>query len=67
VAGTLSFMYAPHEHAEHLRHCVPSMARPRFLAVADIRGPPRRIGATRDSSVSALVHSMNLLATFRTG
>jgi len=29
-------MYAPHEHAEHLRHCVRFMACPGFLTVATI-------------------------------
>jgi len=36
VAHTLSFMYAPHEHAQHLCHRVLSMACPGFLTVADI-------------------------------
>jgi hypothetical protein len=40
-------MYAPHEHGQHLCHRVLSVACPGFLTVADIKGPPRRIGATR--------------------
>jgi hypothetical protein len=52
VTHTLSFMCAPYEHAEHLCHCVPPMACLGFLTATDIKGPPRRIGATpaqRDS------------------
>ena len=44
---TLSFMYAPHEDAQHPCHRVLSVACPGFLTVADMKGPPRRIGATR--------------------
>ena len=43
-----SFMYAPHKHAQHPSHRVLSVASHGFLTVADIKGPPRRIGATRD-------------------
>ena len=46
VANTLSFMYAPHEHAQHPCHRVLSATCPGFLTVADIKGPTRRIGAT---------------------
>jgi hypothetical protein len=44
VAHTLSFMYAPHEHAQHPYHRVLSVACPGFLTVADIKGD---VGATR--------------------
>jgi hypothetical protein len=43
----MSFIYAPHEHAQHPRHRVLSVACPRFLAVADIKGD---VGATRERS-----------------
>jgi len=33
VAHTSSFMYAPHEHAQHPRQCVLSVACPAFLTV----------------------------------
>jgi hypothetical protein len=43
VAHTLSFMYAPHEHAQHLCHRVLYMTCPGFLTVADTKG---YVGAT---------------------
>jgi hypothetical protein len=44
VAHTLSFMYAPHERAQHPCHRVLFVACPGFLTVADIKGD---VGATR--------------------
>ena len=44
VAHTLSLMYAPHEHAQHLRHRVLSIACPSYLTAAEIKGD---VGATR--------------------
>ena len=38
VAHTLSFMYAPHEHAQHRRQHVLSVACPGSIRVADIQG-----------------------------
>ncbi len=37
VVQTLVCMYAPHEHGQHLRHRVPSVACSGFLTVADIK------------------------------
>src|SRR5271157_5304907 len=42
----------PHEHAQHPCHRVPPVACPGLLKVADIKGPPRRIGATPGSTTS---------------
>jgi hypothetical protein len=42
---TLSFMYAPHEHAQHRCQRVLSVACPGFLRGADIKGD---VGATRE-------------------
>src|SRR5208282_1207075 len=42
---TLSFMYAPHDHAQHACHRVLSVACPGLLRVADIKGD---VGATPD-------------------
>jgi hypothetical protein len=53
VADTLPFMYAPHEHGQHLCHRVLSAACSGFLTVADIKCPARRIGATREGKSSA--------------
>jgi len=47
----LSFMCGPHEHAEHPRHGVLSVACRGFLMVADIKGD---VGATRQRRGSAL-------------
>ena len=58
MAHTLCSMYAPHEQAQHPCQRVLCLACAGFLtarrlkalgrrAVADIKGPPRRIGATR--------------------
>jgi hypothetical protein len=44
VAHTVSFMYAPHDHAQHPCHRVLSVACPGLLRVADIKGD---VGATR--------------------
>jgi len=44
------FIYAPDEHAEHRCRRVLPVACPGFLSFADIKGPPRRSGATRDSA-----------------
>jgi hypothetical protein len=38
---------APREHAQHPCQRVLCVACPGFLTVADMKGPPRRIGATR--------------------
>ena len=46
VAHTLSFMYAPHERAQHRCQRVLSVACAGFLSVADIKGD---VGATRVS------------------
>ena len=48
---------APHEHGQHFFHRVLSVACSGFLTVADIKCPPRRIGATRDGKSSAGLES----------
>ncbi|MGB9485435.1 MAG: hypothetical protein WCD04_04890, partial [Terriglobia bacterium] len=45
----MSFMYAPHEHAQHPCHRVPPVACPGLLKVADIKGD---VGATPGSTTS---------------
>ncbi len=47
MAHAFCFMYAPHEHAQHPCPGVLCVACPGFLTGADIKGSPRRIGATR--------------------
>ncbi len=47
MAHTLSSIYAPHEHAEHVCHRVLPMACAGSLMVDDIRGD---VGATRRNS-----------------
>ena len=42
-------MYVPHEHAEHPYHRVLSVTGPGRLTGAEIKGPPRRVGATHGS------------------
>jgi hypothetical protein len=44
VARTLPFMYAPHEHGQHLSYRVLSVACSGFLTVADIKCD---VGGTR--------------------
>jgi hypothetical protein len=44
-------MYAPHEHGQHLCHRILSVACSAFVTVADTKGPPRRIAATRENAL----------------
>jgi hypothetical protein len=50
VAHTLPFMYASHEHGQHLCHRVLPVACSGFLTVADVKCD---VGATRDGKSSA--------------
>jgi hypothetical protein len=52
VVHTLLFVYALHQHAQHLCSRVLTLACPAFLTVADIKG---HVGATRAAlSMTAL-------------
>jgi hypothetical protein len=55
VAHTLLFMYALHQHAQHLCSRFLTLACPGFLTVADIKG---NVGATREPQTQQIRSSL---------
>jgi Fe-S-cluster containining protein len=50
----------PNDHVQHPCHCVLSAACPGLSTAADVKGPPRRIGATRaKTSASIVAHHLS--------